>query len=513
MKKIIAFIGMCFFSYTFFGQTTEFICLTDEGQNINNKVHSKAASCSHNSEYWSYNSLYVPNINQGVIYLKANFIFLTKPDGTGNFEENNMEHQAFIDLVIQKLNFRFANLINPSNTLCNTETNFLPDTRIQFVVNKVWKVDPAWNYLVVPTPDKSLYPWDSNYYYDYLENDSNIPEGVNVVFANNGNTFQELYVNQNYNNSNYAMHGWAGSEYPTPWDLSKSSKQSYPDVFNKYLVKKYVSQTLGNSIAYAHEVGAANLAHEFGHTLSLGHERSCSEFVMNDRGGSSRTYFKPVNEIGKMHRASSITNIRRFFTDDSYTNSEVKVNSNETWDLDFRLYSDVVVENSAELNLTCNLILPPQSIIKVKENSILRIDGSGLSSANKSTWNGIKIQDSSSLEILPGTLIDNGYFYAYTDSSPSKSAEKSLFVTNTNQEDKLNNDILIYPNPSKDFLNIDLSNFTDLIGSEIKIIDVNGKIIIRNKVLRKITKLNTQMLKKGVYYILFGSKSKVFVKE
>ena len=89
MKKIIIFILLWLINYTFYAQNTEFICTMNHTKELKQEVHLKGGSCIRSSQYWNDNSLYVPSENQDIIYLKANFIFLTKPDGTGNFEENN----------------------------------------------------------------------------------------------------------------------------------------------------------------------------------------------------------------------------------------------------------------------------------------------------------------------------------------------------------------------------------------------------------------------------------------
>jgi len=473
----------------------------------------------------------LPSENQDAIYLKANFIFLTKPDGTGNFEENNSEHQSFIDDCIEGMNFRLANLVNPTNPNCNTESTFLTDTKIQIIVNKIWKIDPAWDFLVSGfSPGNSLtsspiYPPNSNYYYSYFDNDSTLPEGVNVVFANNGDIYQELYVNQNY--TDYpSLQTWAASQFPTTSDLSRSSRQFFPDVFNKYTwMKEVVTVREGLPWStvrgwYVNDIGFKALPHEFGHSFWLFHRWECRENIMWQGWPSSKVYLRPVSEIGKMHRAASITNMRNFFTDDSYTNSNIFVDSDETWDLDFRLYSDILVDNESQLNLTCNLILSPLSRIRVKDNSVLKIKGAAINSANNSSWNGIKIQDNSSLEILPGTEINNSYFYAYTDNSSNRSFQKQnletsnilpVVVNNKNNSSYIST--IIYPNPSKDFFNVNLNNNQENLGSEIKVIDAHGKILIKQKILMNITKINVQKLKKGIYFILLGKESKLFIKD
>ena len=319
----------------------------------------------------------------------------------------------------------------------------------------------------------------------------------------------------------YPIQTWAASHYPTTSDLSRSSRQFFPDVFNKYTwMKEVVTINQGLSWEtvrgwYVNDIGYRTLPHEFGHSFWLFHQNSCKENVMYQGWPASNLYLRPVSEIGKMHRAASITNMRNFFTESSYTNSNINVNSNETWDLDFRLYSDILIDNESELNLTCNLILPPQSRINIKGNSVLKIEGAELNSANNSSWNGIKIQDNSSLEILPDTEINNGYFYAYTDNSSNKSIQKQSLKTTNTLPVVLNKSYIspsVYPNPSRDFLNVNLNNNREMLGSEIKLIGINGKVLIKQKILKNNTKVNLQKLKRGIYYILLGKESKTFIK-
>lgn len=51
------------------------------------------------------------------------------------------------------------------------------------------------------------------------------------------------------------------------------------------------------------------------------------------------------------------------------------------------------------------------------------------------------------------------------------------------------------------------------MGSQLKIIDVNGKVLIKQKLLMNFTKIDVHKLKKGVYYILIGKESKFFIKD
>ena len=252
MKKFILVFGITSLSFATHAQIPDSGCVMDDSILSKINLEEKSSNCLSTSPYWVNNSLYVPDTNQDLIYLKANFIFLTKPDGTGNFEQNNPEHIAVIDEMISRTNWSLGNLLNPTDQSCITENTFVPDTKIRLVVNKIWKVDPAWDFLVtgfVPGGSISpIYPPSSSYYYSYLDNDSTIPDGVNVVFSNNGDLYQDLVVDQNYQNhiNDSDSQKWAASQFPSTFDLTRSSRQFYPDMFNRYVWFKEVLTTSQN---------------------------------------------------------------------------------------------------------------------------------------------------------------------------------------------------------------------------------------------------------------------------
>lgn len=249
MKKIFYLFFLK--AILFQSQNQDFFCPLD--LDSNNNLYAKNLGCPNTSTYWYDNNLYLPNQSGNEIYLKANFIFLTKPDGTGNFQENNTEHQEFIDDAIQKMNNRFLNLSSPTNPNCGSQSPFLSNTKIQIIVNKIWKVDPAWDFNVAGFEKgdniltSSIYPPNSHYYYSYLDNDPSIPEGINIVFANDGDVYERLYVNEDYTTPLSLISQFAASQFPSTFDLNRPSRQFYPDVFNLYTYEKEIRYTSRNT--------------------------------------------------------------------------------------------------------------------------------------------------------------------------------------------------------------------------------------------------------------------------
>jgi hypothetical protein len=520
MKKIKLFLFFC--SWAAWAQNPpenllRMQCISDkadhehlDSNNLLEKKNTPFSYCGNTSQYYSQNSLYVPKPTQDIIYIKLNFIFLTKPDGTGNFEENNLEHQLVWDDIIANMNYRLGHIEIPQDVTCYNydpnPANHIYDSRIRVIVNRVWKVDPAWNFLVTgyvpsegPYSNNSILIPGYNYYYSYYDNDPTIREGINVVFANNGELYEQLA--QGNCASGIAETGWAASEFPSEYNLSQKSRQFWPDMYTKYLSMKHCVTQQGypwsDVRGWYVGVGYSSFVHELGHSLMLYHQ-GCNDHVMNAQWNTNHNYISK-DEIGKMYRYASISSVRQYFTEDSYTHDVFKVNSDETWDLNFRIYSNVQVENGATLNSTCNMIMPAESRVIVKNGSHYIIESGNISSADNENWNGIKIEGTGDLLIKPNTLIDNGYFYAYTSNSvlPAFKAPVGEIAMRNQQavEDKtLVTDIKIYPNPAHSYFNIDTGK-EKLVSWELY--DLFGRLILKEST----PQVNVQQLSKANYIL------------
>jgi hypothetical protein len=198
------------------------------------------------------------------------------------------------------------------------------------------------------------------------------------------------------------------------------------------------------------------MVHELGHNFRLYHH-DCGSNIMSYSTGNHD--YLSVQDISVMHKISSITNIRQYFTEDSFKNTSLNVESDELWDLNFRLYSNVKIDNNSSLKATCQIIMAPDSRFIVKDGSNFIIEGAEITSANNSTWNGIKVEGNGYLLINPNTLIDTNHFYAYADDTPLLNGKINSNTDKINKE-KIENTIVdkdyrIYPNPTGDFINIE----------------------------------------------------------
>lgn len=494
-------------------------------------------NCGNTSPYHSNANLYFPQLADEIIFLKLNFIFLTKPDGKGNFEQNNPEHLQAIDDVISNMNYRLLNMEQPIQGCGGFGENNSPTTKMQFVVNKIWRIDPAWDYLytgftpcTLPNAPMScnnfnkVYPDnESEYFYGYYDNDPTIPAGINIVFANNGNVYDQIVNNQNYTVP--GRQGWAASQNSSNINFNQKLRQFFPDVFNDYLVKRYyIADNPDPNSPYPNTPWstvygwfyyglAGSILHETGHNFNLPHQYSCFSAIMNPNFGSSRGYFSNL-EISTLYFSASTTSVRQYFTQDSFKKTTILSNSNQLWDLNFRLYSNVKVDNNSSLKATCKIIMPPESRVIVKRESNLIIEGADISSANNTSWNGIKIEGNAYGLILPNTKIDNGYFYMYTDNSILPEGKIS-YNENSNSTDTIrasifdleNKAVNIFPNPTGDFINIQ----TDESVKSIKILNLYGKAI--QSFNTDLKRIDVRSLSNGIYVLFIELDNKIITRK
>ena len=362
----------------------------------------------------SYDSKFIPVATQPIIYVRTNFVFLQREDGTGNFQEDNVEHQTIINDIISKMNNVYSNLSNPNSLSCYTGTDFVPDTRIQFLVNKIYVRDNyGWNnrhdIQTIKCPE--AYP---SWYLDYLDgqivNNSAIPRGINIFFTEDSINYRNLVELQD----SIKNHGvnYACSQFPSSNNYLRTSKIHMPDVFSKYWYMKNIIPNVLNQpwepVVKSWEVDGlgATLAHEIGHSLWLYHESpyynygTCYYSLMNPAGAAPHNYLPPT-EIGRMYAALSLTNLRSFVPNNSFLGVK-EISTVETWN-NMRIYNSLNIKNIGNMTFSCNIFMPHQSNIEIA--GVLTINNSNIQSI-QNDWNGIIVK-SGGLLILNSTNISD----------------------------------------------------------------------------------------------------------
>ena len=389
-------------------------CGMIEDVKLHQDFKSLTTGCSFINLYErGYDNQFIPLSQFPTYTIHVNFIFLQKADGSGNFQENNSEHQLLLNDLINHMNNTYSYLTNPNDPNCYPGSNFVSDAKIVFDVNKIYIRDNyAWN-----NQHGDLCP-ESPWYLDYLDlqivNNPDIRRGINVYFTEDSTLYTDLVVNQTTTSFNPT--GASCSQFPSFTNFSRTSKVHIPNKFSKYWYMKNICPSIYNlpwdpSIRNWYLNEARGFAHELGHSLWLFHNcpyynlNGCFYSIMYQGGSGARNYLPP-SEIGRIHASMSLSNIRTFLNEDTYNPIPQIITSTYNWNSDIRLYQDIKINSGGDLKISCKLTLPNQSDIRVQTNGKLSIENAIISSITNTGWNGIVVENGGYLSIKNTSLTD-----------------------------------------------------------------------------------------------------------
>lgn len=368
---------------------------------------SFSANCASTSTLWTSDSRHIPNPSARSIRIRANFIIIQKIDGTGNFQDIP-EHRAFLDDWLNHCNGLLANLNGTSN--CSP---LVTDSKIQIVPNWIFLPDPnptEFNWNNDNNPGIEECPSETNWWLSGLDAsiraNPSIPKGINVYLTVDGSIYDEMVVLGTRNNPetppNNMGYKWC-SEKPKTNNLNAPSRVSVANLYLKYwwfrnTYPHGISDPFSETRQWLVSEGGI-LAHEFGHSLISKYTHStdnqstnCTNHLMTQSGGTRNVL--PEIDAGHIHRNLAITNLRQFIDcSESYsptplnqsgasTTYDRMVTTNETWDMDMRVYTNITVKTNNTLKVTCKLLMPEQGLIKVERGAKLIVEGGSIIRAN-----------------------------------------------------------------------------------------------------------------------------------
>ncbi len=363
------------------------ICAFDDS--IINYPEPPPASCNSRAD----ELMFRPNINELVKVVDVNFVFIQKNDGSGNFQENNAEHQKYIDDLINRVNYTFSNVGSVYDTRCYNGTDTLiSDTKIRINVNRLYiKKSSVWdNKNTSSTSDNYMCPAYNNWYLRPLTDSlANVSTALNVFFTESKVVHENFFDNGDCGTS---FSETDCSQYPSFYNYGQNSRVHMRNEFVKY--EKFKQCLIGEpSLNYPTwetlygwlTWGQGGLiAHELGHSFDLRHvvpnvNDKCTTHVMNNTAASSFQFLSPI-EIGKMNRSLSQTNMRNYVKANIFSETPEIINQNRVHNYNARKYRGIEIVNSSELEITCELLMPITSSITINNGSILKLsNGSELS--------------------------------------------------------------------------------------------------------------------------------------
>jgi hypothetical protein len=158
--------------------------------------------------------------------------------------------------------------------------------------------------------------------------------------------------------------------------------------------------------------------------------------------------------------------------------------------------------------MSLNLISPNQNVLKFRFDDIMLADSNTNEPASHG-WVTYKIKQQTNLP--NGTTIQNSASI-YFDYNPEvitnytlNTIDDQIVGIKSVKADQAKSFANIYPNPAKDILNIDFAPNTQ--ASELRILDINGKLIRSVNNLYPSNQLNVSDLESGLYLIEMRTKN------
>lgn len=191
-----------------------------------------------------------------------------------------------------------------------------------------------------------------------------------------------------------------------------------------YIVEKSLYNNGDPAGDYA---AATNIAHELGHVLDLLHTYSGASETNNPKnndymwdlfgaqfsgyntidwgkdpciysydnvsnnlmGGNQTSQYTSPMQIGKMHRALHIYNVKKYADCSCDAKKPWIISKNEIWDFNIKFYTPIVVKANATLTISCKLEMPDGCDIIVESGAQLIIEQTGtITGGCNKAWNG-----------------------------------------------------------------------------------------------------------------------------
>ncbi|HET6560203.1 MAG TPA: hypothetical protein VFG54_22940 [Prolixibacteraceae bacterium] len=403
MKFTLQFLFVLIYINSCFGQVFETICATEGGPSLK-----------------SGELIFIDINEEPIKHVRTNFIFLRKDDGTGGFQENNSDHQKYINDMINEVNNIYSNVPSSYDPTCyNGSYGVFSDTKIRFDINVMYlNNSAAWNNL-----NKPWCPVDPNYHLrtlnDQIAQSSQEPT-LNVFFTEDEAAFQNIVINQNCPLNNLGFTSVSCSQFPDHDDSNFNQSIHMRNKFLKYywMMNCVVDNNCQNpewindpptaEEAYSWLSQGRGMAHELVHIFGYGHVSHnycpyCLDHLMQNQSCSWGNFISP-EIIGMMHHALSHTSARKYVPGDTYSNTPIAISENKIWSDNSRIYRGLSVQNGVQFQLTNELIIPSQVDILVKGTSSFTVSGATIHTPNTSSTLDLIVQENSSLTMTNSTI-------------------------------------------------------------------------------------------------------------
>ena len=395
----------------------EFVCGmndVDFAASPTNQMRSICIPQTTNTPTYPYPQLYLPSPTDSPIPIRINLIFVQRNDGSGNYQEDNDDHQVFLNEAMENLNSRYANLIQTSDySNCYVGPSFISDTKIRFEYRKYYIRDEyGWNSNGAAGLHCSGTDWYLNYLDEQIRQCDTILPGINVFFTEDIHNYS-LY--ENGDTTDY-LGGAATSRFHDFSNMMYSSRVHMPEYYSMYWCNVILQHPNANDSVhtwlrskYAKWLDDA-MAHELGHSLGLYHpvhdsnyidtHVNCINTIMRPASGMARNFLSTF-KVGIIHYSLMGSNLQSYVPENVYAGTK-NVSQNISFPR-MRFYHSLFIQSDVTMN--CEAILPKQATISLNNGGVMNVDGGFLHSI-LDDWNGIVVNEGGVLILSNTTIAD-----------------------------------------------------------------------------------------------------------
>lgn len=115
------------------------------------------------------------------------------------------------------------------------------------------------------------------------------------------------------------------------------------------------------------------------------------KYTNNTLGGNQSTGYLSPRQISNVHRTMALKGPRRVVNNCPYSSTPLTISGSEHWDFDIRIYRDIVIEDDADLTISCRVVMSEDAKIIVKPGGKLTIDGGVVTTRCYHFWKGIEV--------------------------------------------------------------------------------------------------------------------------
>ena len=362
---------------------------------------------------------YIPYNLDKKVEVNVNLVFIQKDNGTGNFQEDNPEHQLFWNTVTNAINEKYSHLGSTTRDSCFAWRDpFIDDAHIRFNFNQIYiKNSQLWDWSLYGTSPRQQ-GTALNQLRDEINQNPDIPLGICVFFTENSDAY-DLYLNAIAEGTEVDIlhEAFAYSSFPT---ASTIPRIHMPDTYTKYLWMRDIVPTIWETPVtwednvWYWEVNTITvlLSHELGHALNLRHkcnhygEDYCRDALMSPSGSSGFSHnYMPPTEMGKMHKALSTTALRNAVPKNLPTLGLLELTQIDTWPSTFRSYANINIATNSRITANAGIQMPQKSHINVEGQLYIR-NGNVECVMEDGTWNGIRVKSGGVLWLENTTISD-----------------------------------------------------------------------------------------------------------